>query len=134
MSPWYGNAIIDKLEKSQGRALDNASQYLVKKIKAKLNKTGTSKPGEPPAKKSGNLIKGTKFVRRGTDNRLIGFGPPAQAAHLMEFGTRDRVVQNYMGKKGVVKNVGKVEPRPFFLSTCEEERENVEKVLSEKWL
>ena len=126
--------VIRDLEESQSKALDKAAAYLRDKLKAKVRNKGVSKPGSPPGKQTGSLIKGIKFVRQDAISRLVGFGKPASYAHLLEFGTGPRIVKNYRGKKGVTKDVGPMAPRPFMVPTFEEEAENVDNILSEKWL
>lgn len=126
--------IINDLEKAQGKALDKAAAYLRGKLKDKVRNKGVSSPGNPPGQQSGDLIKGIKFVRDGDDKRLVGFGPPAYHAHLLEFGTGPRIVKNYRGHKGVTKDVGAMAPRPFMIPTFEEESGAVEQILSENWI
>jgi HK97 gp10 family phage protein len=124
--------VINELDKAQEKKLDIAAVHLRTKIKDKLKNKHTSFPGEPPGKKSGNLIKGVIFTRN-PGKRFVGMGKPAYHAHLLEFGTGPRTVKNYRGK-GVAVAVGSVAPRPFLIPTFEEEKENVKKLLSETWL
>lgn len=123
----YLKSIESDLRKSQKRALKRAALHLKKKVREKLRNVSPSAPGQPPGKVSGDLLKGigTKSLK---DSELIGAGPPAQHAHLLEFGTKDRTVK----KSG--KMVGHVKPRPFLGPTFEAEAENVKEILSEKWL
>jgi hypothetical protein len=97
--------------------------------------TGTGpRPGEPPAKRSGNLVKGILYVNDDKHHESkVGVGPPAHHAHLMEFGTQNRTVLNYRGVKGKQKNVGRVLPHPFVQPTFEEEAGAVKEILSERW-
>lgn len=125
--------VIKGLEKSQERLLDQAAAYVKKRMKEKVNvRGGSSKPGDPPRRDSGDLVKGIKTARRG-DARLVGVGPPAQHAHLLEFGTAPRTVRNYAGKSGVKKDVGRVVARPFMRPTFQETAPEVERILSKPW-
>jgi HK97 gp10 family phage protein len=134
MSSWSKiSKVINDLDKAQEKQLDKAATYLRIKLKEKVDKKIVSEPGDPPGKHSGNLKKGIKFTRE-PGKRFVGVGKPASHAHLLEFGTGPRIVKNYLGQKGVPVAVGAVAPRPFMIPTFEEEKENVEKILSEEWL
>jgi HK97 gp10 family phage protein len=124
---------ISNLEKSQNKLLDEAANHVKNAMKRKVSaRGGSSKPGDPPRRDSGDLYRGIKTAKRG-DARLVGVGKPAQHAHLLEFGTGPRIVLNYAGKKGVRKDVGRVVPRPFMRPTFVEESDAVEKILSKAW-
>jgi hypothetical protein len=114
--------IIKQLEDGQEKKLDLAAKHMKAAIKAKISKKGVSNPGDAPGKDIGKSY------------RQIGFGHPAQHAHLLEFGTVPRTVKNYMGKAGKVVAVGRVIPRPFMRPVFEEEAGNVEKILSGEWV
>lgn len=130
--------IIKQLEDGQEKKLDLAAKHMKEAIKAKISKKAVSNPGDAPGKSSGNLIKGLKIGQRGKDIessfRIIGFGHPAQHAHLLEFGTVPRTVKNYRGKAGKMVSVGRVLPRPFMRPVFQEEAGNVEKILSGEWV
>jgi HK97 gp10 family phage protein len=129
----YVAKVIKDLEKSQEKLLDQAANHVKTAMKRKVSQRGgSSKPGDPPRRDSGDLYRGIKWVRRG-DARLVGVGKPAQHAHLLEFGTGPRVVKNYGGKSGVTKEVGRVVARPFMRSTFVEETSAVEAILSKAW-
>jgi HK97 gp10 family phage protein len=126
--------VIMDLEKGQEKALDKAAAYLTKKLKEKVRNNGVSKPGDPPGRDTGDLIKGLRWVNDGIGRRKVGPGKPASHAHLLEFGTGPRVVKNYRGHKGVQKDVGPMAARPFMVPTFEEEESNIENILSEEWI
>lgn len=128
------SSVIKDLDKAQEKLLDKAAAHVRKKMKEKVSQRHTSKAGDPPGRQTGDLIKGIKFIREGSDKRLVGVGRPASHAHLLEFGTVPRTVKNYQGKKGVRVAVGRVLPRPFMQPTFEEEKGTVEKILSETWV
>lgn len=124
---------IRDLEKSQDKLLDQAAIHVRNAMKRKVSQRGgSSKPGDPPRRDSGDLYRGIKYAKRG-DVRLVGVGKPAQHAHLLEFGTGPRVVKNYGGKSGVKKAVGRVVARPFMRPTFEEESDRVAQILSKAW-
>jgi HK97 gp10 family phage protein len=133
MSSWSKiSKVINDLDKAQEKQLDRAATHLRNKLKEKVSKKIVSKPGDPPGLHSGNLKKGIKFTRE-PGKRFVGVGRPASHAHLLEFGTGPRIVKNYYGKAGPVA-VGAVAPRPFMIPTFEEEKDAVEKILSEEWI
>lgn len=57
---------------------------------------------------------------------IVGVGPPAQAAHLIEFGTDERYQ-----RKG--KFTGRIKKDPFVFPVYVAEAPTVEKILSEEW-
>jgi hypothetical protein len=129
---------IKILDDSEIRLRTKAAQHLKKKMKEKVSdiwEKGTGpRPGEPPAKRGGDLAKGIMYVNDDVIRESkVGVGPPAYHAHLMEFGTQNRTVLNYGGVKGKQVNVGRVLPRPFVQPTFEEEAETVKNILSEQW-
>jgi len=65
---------------------------------------------------------------------LVGYGPDAYHAHLIEFGTDQRFVKNYRGKPGVRKGVGRMEKRPILQPVLESEAGAVKRILSETWV
>jgi HK97 gp10 family phage protein len=128
------STVIKDLERGQGKALDKAAAYLVKKLKEKVRNKGISKPGDPPGRRTGDLIKGLRYVSEGKDTRKVGPGKPASHAHLLEFGTGPRIVKNYQGHKGLVKEIPPMAARPFMVPTFDEENDNVQNILSEEWI
>jgi len=111
---------------ARGRTKE-ASVYLVGKIKDKLKDKRRSQIGQPPGKRSGDLLRGIKYNITGNETALVGVGPPAQHAHLLEFGTQERHT-----KSG--KYTGRVLRRPFLLSTFLEESDNIRKMMGISWL
>lgn len=125
----FAKQIEKDLKKARRAKLQKAGQHVRKAIRDKIKYKRISQPGEPPGRFSGNLYKGIKYeVQEEEDAVLVGAGPPAYHAHLLEFGTERRTV----GKTG--KDAGRVEARPFLLPTFEEEKEEIERILSEEWL
>lgn len=110
--------------------LTKAAKHVAKKMREKASdvwEPGTGPmPGEPPAKRTGELVKGIGYEAE-LGEMFVGVGKPASHAHLLEFGTEDRY-----DKKGHYK--GRVAPRPFVYPTFEEESETVKKIMSESWL
>jgi hypothetical protein len=139
----YISGIQKEIDKISSEKTRDASEYLVDKIRTKISGTTRSLPGRPPATSSGSLIKGVAYKKTSPTTALVGFVPPAQHAHLMEFGTKTRVNKSYIKinpiskkvrKKYTGRNLGKVDKRPFILPTFEEEKENIKKLMSTGWL
>ena len=122
--------ILRDVEKDEGKNRKKAAQHLVSKMREKVNKKGgASSPGQPPHRRSGNLKKGITYSDDiYTRTTKVGVGPPARHAHLMEFGTVERK------NKKQNKSTGRVEARPFMRPTFSEEKDAVEKILSERYL
>jgi HK97 gp10 family phage protein len=106
---------IKELEKAEEANIKRASVHVQKKMREKVGKKGASTPGQPPGRRSGNLRKGIKTKMDGRIG-IVGTGKPAYHAHMLEFGTT------------------KMRPRPFFVSTFEEEESVVEKLVAGNWL
>jgi len=125
------NEAMKDIDKADKEVRIEASKHLIKKMKEKVSdkyfKGYHSQPGEPPGSHTGNLKKGIGYADSEKNHETkVGVGPPAYHAHLMEFGTDVRFVKG--------KNVGRVLPRPFVLSTFDEETEAVKRILSRKWI
>jgi len=123
--------IIDKtirdIEKAANDRVWEAAVYVRDKLKDKAKTMFT--------KRSGDLIRGMAAAKR--DNKayaIVGASAPAYHAHLLEFGTVPRTVKNYRGQQGRAVAVGQIKPTPFILPTFEEEKNNVEKILSGVWI
>ena len=57
---------------------------------------------------------------------IVGVGPPAQAAHLIEFGTDERYQLSG-------KYTGRINPDPFVFPTYVKMVPEVRRILSEEW-
>lgn len=123
----FVHGVNKDLIKAEKRQIKKAAKHLVSKMKKKVNRRGHSQPGQPPSKKNASLKKGIGYKMIGNELALVGYGPPAQHAHLMELGTKKRQTS-----KG--KNTGKVSKRPVLIPTFEEEAGPVENILSERWV
>jgi hypothetical protein len=120
----YINEVIRDLEKSEKKRLNEAAVHLVKKLKENVKKQWK--------RHSGDLLKGIGHKEL-QHAQLVGYGPPAFHAHLLEMGTEHRVVKNYFGKQGVKKEVGKIKAHPVIFPTFEQETSAVEEILSRPW-
>lgn len=78
-------------------------------------------------KKSGNLIKGLSYKILDRDTALVGPGPKAYHAHLLELGTVVRKT-----KKGFVK--GQIKKKPFIIPTLIEETPAVMNIMRKQWI
>jgi hypothetical protein len=143
-------SITSEIDKISSEKTKEASEYLKEKIKSKISGTTRSGPGQPPARATGDLIKGVGYKKTSPTTALVGFHHPAEHAHLMELGTK---IRSTKGRKSKIKkpkrgkkskenlerikqprNTGKVDKRPFLLPTFEEEKENIKKLMSTGWL
>jgi len=122
----YVKDIMKDVYKAEKKRVKAAAKLVATAIKAKLKTKAVSMAGQPPGKQSGRLIKGVAYKIENTDSALVGFKAPAHHAHLLEFGTRQRVRKD--GKKS-----GHVAPRPFFVPTLKEQADNVRKIFMEPW-
>ena len=122
--------IIRDLGKEESKVLVAASKHVQKKMRAKVSNKNRSLPGQPPGLNSKNLRKGIRFeIEKSYAGKraFVGIGSPAQHAHLLEFGTKERKT-----KDG--KNKGRVLPRPFVFKTFDEEQNEIQRIMSEPWL
>lgn len=112
----FMGGISKDLHKQAKRAITMASTHVMKKLKEKT----TQKFGA-----GSNITKGVGKKMLKTTG-IVGIGPPAQAAHLIEFGTDPR----YKESGGYT---GYIVPDPFVIPTYVEEVPAVEKILSKEW-
>ena len=89
-------------------------------VKEKLRQAATQKFGA-----DSNIVEGIGSKQLKTTS-IVGVGPPAQAAHLIEFGTDERYQ-----RKG--KYTGKIKKDPFVFPVYIAETPEVERILSEEW-
>ena len=89
-------------------------------VKKKLRQVASQKFGA-----SSNITKGIGSKQLKTSS-VVGVGPPAQAAHLIEFGTDERYQ-----RKG--KYTGRIKKDPFVFPVYIAEAPEVERILSEEW-
>jgi len=137
----FQSAIVKDLESSRKRNLRKAALIGTRAIKKKARQNFK--------KHSGNLIKGITWKEVGPDSVIVGPASPAQHAHLLELGTKDRkhkkktgkfrVSSNIKTKKGKYAqpkggNVGKITPKPFIVPALLEVSGEVTKQLQERWL
>lgn len=116
------NSVTKKIENTERKVRKKASSYLKKKLKQKVKK----KYG------NGNLYKGV-YKKDLINISLIGFGPPAHHAHLIEFGTDARFIKKYHGKPGVKVSSGRMIADPILETVFEEENIKIEEILSKRW-
>lgn len=123
----YVKQINKDLESISKERIKESAKYLQGKIKDKIKNKNISQPGQPPGKRSGDLLKGIKYDIKDNETALIGVGPPASHAHLLEFGTMER-------RKKDGRPTGRMIKRPFLLPTFIEESGNIRKMMSGYWL
>lgn len=119
----YGAEINRQMIQGEKRNRRKAVSYLSRKLRLEVKKRWGKN----------NLYEGIGHVTYERESR-VGFHKPAQHAHLLEFGTDQRFVKNYMGKDGVVVSSGAAEPKPFFRPLLQREKGKVEDILSEPWV
>jgi len=123
----YLGEVTRDIRKAERKRVLAAAKHVRKALGDKVNRVGVSLAGAPPGKQSGRLRKGIAYTVVDADTALVGFRAPAHHAHLLEFGTRDRIVK----KTGA--SAGHVAARPFFVPTLREESPAVERIFGEPW-
>ena len=127
--------VASDIEKTGEQRVMQAARHMRKAIVASAKATYK--------KRTGNLFKGVAAEGRGQRTghnsagkayAIVGMTAPAYHAHLLERGTKERVVKNFRGHKGRAVKVGRVTAKPFFFPTFEREAGNVEKILSGTWV
>lgn len=140
----YLESIEKDLAKSELRLLKKAASYVAKKMREKAKSLFPQR--------TGHLVKGIGYKQPENHSTLVGVGPPAQHAHLLEFGTKNRTIRNrglfqiasdVASRKAILKgkkkgaerkiSAGKVTPKPFILPTLMQEESQVREILSERW-
>ena len=104
------------IEKKDNELLLKAARHGAKKWKEKVGKRGKSRPGEPPGKFKGKLIKGIKgkLAKTKKHTAYTGTVAPAYHAFLLEMGTRF------------------MDARPSLVPTLMQESQEIIKILSEE--
>jgi hypothetical protein len=128
--------VADDIEREGQARVMRAAHHVRKAIVASAKATYP--------RRSGDLYKGVAAVGRegaysgvsrgGKAYAIVGMTAPAYHAHLLEFGTKERIVRNSFGRKGVQARAGRVKAKPFVLPTFEREAGAVEQILSGIWV
>jgi HK97 gp10 family phage protein len=123
--------VADEIELTGQKRVMQAARYIRKKI------VESAKATYP--KVTGDLYKGIAAEgREGFKGKkayaIVGMTAPAYHAHLLEFGTKERVVKNAFGRKGIKMAVGKITAKPFVEPVFEREAGAVEEILSGTWI
>jgi hypothetical protein len=108
---------IDKeINKAMRRQRIKAGNHVKRKLRARCREKFGAES---------NITKGigSKHLKTAT---IVGVGPPAQAAHLVEFGTDERYQKNG-------KHTGRIKKDPFVFPVYVEESGAVRKILEEEW-
>ena len=111
----YTDSVMKDLQKGERDLRRKAGVHVRGKVRAKINKTTPSIPGEPPGKVTGNLLKGLA-TKTHPSTTLVGFKPPAYHARMLEFGT------------------SKMAARPVLFPTFAEEAPTIKRILSGEWI
>lgn len=112
----YGKDVIKEMRKAERRQRTKAARYMHKKLKQEAQ----SRFGA-----ESDITKGVVY-RHDKEASLVGMGPPAYAAHLIEFGTDSRYT-----KSG--KPTGYIRADPFVFPTFDREAAATIQILSEAW-
>lgn len=115
----FTDGVLKDIRKAEKRALTKVGRHMVKEIRHKIDQVGIKKH-------TGHLKKGIAFKVE-DDSAIIGYGPPAQHAHLVEMGTKIRHT-----KTGKV--TGYIKPTPILIPTFEEQRAALREILEDRWL
>ena len=107
--------------------LETAEQELIKEASIHVRDAMKETAGRLFKKRSGNLIKGLSYNIIDRDTALVGPGPKAYHAHLLELGTIDRKT-----KKGHKK--GRITKTPFIIPTFMEETQAVINIMRRQWI
>jgi len=117
----YLKDVEKEMQKAEKRQRAKAAKYL----DGKLTETTTARFGS-----DSNITKGVNHINEKYESK-VGFGKPAYAAHLVEFGTDTRFTTKGIGsgKKGT----GHITASPFFVPTMEEESAAIINIMQEAW-
>lgn len=92
----------------------NASEFLKKEIKKKLDSSGgESSPGQPPRKQSGDLQKSIQIDKSNINNKRTRIGSDKDYAAALEGGTGSQAPRPYLrpafrdNKAGVLREFNK---------------------------
>ena len=112
--------IIKDMNKAERQQRTKAAKHVKKKLKQKTTQKFSA---------DSNITKGIgyKNLKR---TSIVGVGPPAQAAHLIELGTDERYHKTGR-QKG--KYTGRIKADPFIFPVFREETNAVIQILSEEW-
>lgn len=118
----YFNEINNEIDRGEFRNRKKAVRYVAMKLKQQVKKNFGK----------GDLYKGVGFEDGPVESK-VGYRHPAQHAHLVEFGTDNRFILNYKGKKKNIKPIKPMPKIPTLLPVLEREVVNVRNILSEPW-
>jgi HK97 gp10 family phage protein len=134
--------VADDIERTGQQRVMQAARYVRKKIVESAKATypkvtgdlykGVAAEGREGAISQYNVRSGSSSTGKGY--AVVGMTKPAYHAHLLEFGTKERVVKNAFGRKGVKMNVGRVKAKPFVEPVFEREAGAVQEILSGTWV
>jgi len=86
-------------------------------VQRKTRAYTASAPGQPPAQRTGNLLRSVKVKfparQKGYGAKVFADRGIAFYRHFLEFGTKQRIQRKFRGK-AVNRSVGRVAPRPVF--------------------
>lgn len=126
--------VADDIEREGSKRVMQAARYVRGKIVESAKATYPKRSGDLFRGVAAQGREGSARVRGTKAYAIVGMTAPAYHAHLLEFGTKDRIVKNYRGRKGVKVNVGRVKARPFVEPVFEREAGAVEEILSGTWV
>lgn len=118
--------VLKDINKKDAQLRRKAATHIKKKVSGKIKSRETSKPGEPPAKKTGKLLKGLT-TRSGKYVAYVGFKKPGFHATILEFPSKTAIRKTAKGQSR-----GHMDARPVLFPTFAEETGAVKQILSEE--
>ena len=114
------------MDKAESERRKEASQHLVKALRANAKSKGESTPGGFPSKVSGAYSRSFKYKLNYTPyHSAVGSRDPK--AHLLEYG---HIVKTRGEQK---KGITIVKPRPLIFPTFRAEADALQRILSRRW-
>ena len=122
---WYADRCINEAEKVRKSALTKAALVVVREAKSSIGDTGIrgatkserrkyrSKPGEPPHRDTGTLLKAIDYELVGNDTARVGVKKAVKYGYWLEYGT------------------SKMAPRPFLRPALAKSRKKIVKIFKD---
>lgn len=110
--------VLRDIDKKETKHRKEALKHVARKMRKNLNKRGVSSFGQYPGRRTGMLKKSIGFRARGPEKKTSIVGTKSKIAHLLEFGHGDGKERN---------------KRPFISRTLQEEKDNIEKIMSTRY-
>jgi len=128
---WYADRCINEAEKVRKSALTKAALVVVREAKSSIGDTGIrgatkserrkyrSKPGEPPHRDTGTLLRGIGYELVGNDTARVGVKKAVKYGYWLEYGTSKK------------DGTSKMAPRPFLRPALAKSRKKIVKIFKD---